>query len=276
MDPKSPAWRLAESGQRLTRAARDLVLGVAAPADEARIARATRLVAAALEEIGAAEPAVPAGAKLVLHQPGALQYTQGAGELAKRMLPRAPLVAVETPRHGGAPSARHELALSGRADSIATPDLIGFLSAQRKTGILEVATADETFRLELAGGDVVHAQSDRTPEGQRLGDVLVAQGAIERARLDERAEAARARAGGPRLGATLVDDGVVTREQLLAALQVQIQQLFQRLFEAQPTGFTFWSGPPVDADEAVRMNATSLLLEGARVCDERNRTAPAR
>ena len=272
MDPMtSPAWKLVETGQQLTRAARELLLGVAA-VDETQVARATRLVVAALDELGVPEPVPSPAGKLVLHQPGALQYAKGAGELAQKMLPRVQLVAVETPRHGGAPTARHELALTAREGSFATPDLIGFLSSQRKTGLLEIETPAETFLLELAGGDVVHAQSDRTPEGQRLGDVLVARGAIER----ERLESVRARAGGPRLGTALVDEGLVTREQLLAALQEQIQKLFQRLFEARPRTFRFWDGPPVHADEDLRMNATSLLLEGARVSDEKHRPSPAR
>jgi hypothetical protein len=162
------------------------------------------------------------------------------------------------------PSALHTLSMRAYGPFVPVPDFIGFLCAQRKTGILEVATAAATFSLELDAGDIVHAHSNHTPDGQRLGDILVAQGAIGRDALEETCKTL----GGMRLGEALLERNLLTPEGLLTALEFQIQLLFNRMFEAATLGFTFWDGPPIHAYKRVRLNATSLLLEGARVSDE--------
>jgi hypothetical protein len=162
------------------------------------------------------------------------------------------------------PSALHTLSMRAYGPFVPVPDFIGFLCAQRKTGILELATPAALFSLELDGGDIVHAHSNHTPQGQRLGDILVAQNAIEREQLEEICKSL----GATRLGETLLEKNLVTPEALLSALEFQIQLLFNRMFEAATLGFTFWDGPPVHAYKRVRLNATSLLLEGARVSDE--------
>ena len=267
------ALELAESCQRLVRQARHVLFN-APPAGDGRTAEALRLVNEVIRllEHGALGAGVRRrdGPELLgtLFKSGAAGGP-GPGGIARRMLGAGEL-AVEAPRdpsaQGAPPSPKHEIGLHGREKICAMPDLIGFLSSQQKTGLLEIVTGDETFQLEFEAGDVVHAQSDRTPEGQRIGDVLVARNAIAR----EALERVRGMTPGPRLGATLVESGLVTREHLLGALETQIQQLFQRLFEARVECFRFWIGPPIHADARIRLNATSLLLEGARVSDEKH------
>ena len=163
-----------------------------------------------------------------------------------------------------APSPNHVLALRGQEQLIPTPDLVNFLSSQKKTGLLEVVTPVEQFTLEFDNGDIVHAQSNRTPEGQRLGDILVSRNVIERSVLEQFLRAT----GSGRLGETLVAQKWITQEQFLDALRLQIHWLFQRLFEQPASSFCFWSGPPLYADSNVRLNATALLLDGARAFDE--------
>lgn len=163
-----------------------------------------------------------------------------------------------------APSSNHTLSLRGHEQLIPTPDLVNFLSSQKKTGLLEVVTAAEQFTLEFDNGDIVHAQSNRTPEGQRLGDILVSRNVIERTVLEQFLRTA----GSGRLGETLVAQKWITQEQFLDALRLQIHWLFQRLFEQAASRFCFWSGPPLNADSNVRLNATALLLDGARAFDE--------
>ncbi len=162
------------------------------------------------------------------------------------------------------PSDKHTLALRVYGQFLPAPDLIGFLSTYHRTGILEVEAPGELFLVEFQDGDIVHAQSNHMPPGQRLGDILIAKGHIERDAL----ETVRRDNPGRRLGELLLAFGLVGKDQLLAALQTQIQLLFNRMFEAPTSRFTFWSGPPLKADEKVRLNATSLLLEGARASDE--------
>jgi hypothetical protein len=164
------------------------------------------------------------------------------------------------------PSTEHVLALRGIGDVWPTPDLLGFLSSQRKTGLLEVATSSEVFAVEFDAGDIVHARVAPPMPEQRLGDVLVANGVIHRETLE------RVRGGKPKekLGELLLRGQHVTQEQLLDALKTQIQMLFNRMFGARAVRFSFWLGPPMLAEGSMRMNAMALILEGARTFDEGN------
>lgn len=163
-----------------------------------------------------------------------------------------------------APSAQHILALFGQGTVLPIPELIGFLGAVGKTGILRISTAGETYALEFLLGDIVHGEATSAPEGHRLGDLLVAQDVIDRATLEDVCEK------GPswRLGQTLLKKNLIEKKHLTAALQTQIQWLFNRLFRDEVKSFTFWSGPSICAADGVRLNTTSLLLEGARSSDE--------
>lgn len=162
------------------------------------------------------------------------------------------------------PSAQHTLALFGQGTVLPIPELIGFLGTVGKTGILRIVTASETYVLEFLTGDIVHGEATTAPEGQRLGDLLVAQGVIDRETLESACE----KGPGWRLGQALLKKNLIEKKHLTAALQTQIQSLFNRLFRDQAKSFTFWSGPPLCAEDGVRLNTTSLLLEGARFSDE--------
>lgn len=163
------------------------------------------------------------------------------------------------------PGPEHTIALRAAAGFVTTPDLIAFLSSSRQTGVLVVATVAENFVLEFQGGDIVHAHSDGAPVGERLGDILVAQGVVTRERLD----AALASEPPIRIGLRLWETGQVTHDQLLAGLAQQIRMQFARLFDQAPLQSTFWAGPPVRAQRKMRLPVTGLLLDSARVFDER-------
>ncbi|HEV8113530.1 MAG TPA: DUF4388 domain-containing protein [Planctomycetota bacterium] len=164
------------------------------------------------------------------------------------------------------PSREHVLNLRGLGEGFPTPDLVGFLAAQRRTGVLEVATATEVFLVEFDSGEIVHAQVNRTLPEQRLGDILVAEGSVDR----ETVEKLRGSSGKSRIGEQLLKAELVTQEQLMSALRTQVQLLFNRLFITPAARFSFWSGPPIHAEGGMRLNAMALILEGARTFDEGN------
>jgi hypothetical protein len=144
------------------------------------------------------------------------------------------------------------------------PELVGFLGTLGVKGILRVETKREQFVVEFHDGQISHAEGTRGRRGQRLGDLLVTQGAIERPVLEE----VLTREPGWRLGCKLVEEELITKAQLVRALQAQIQLLFCRLFREEARSYTFWSGPSIWGEQGVRLNSTSLLLESARVADE--------
>jgi len=229
--------------------------------DYARLEEVDRLVSRSLEsldqEISRSGPSDKQSAKKKLGAGTLLRMLRG-GE-PEESEPEKPARSLDTP-----PSSEHTLSLRGLGDGMPTPDLVGFLSSQRRTGILEVATTMEVFLVEFDAGQIVHAQVSRTLPEQRLGDILVAKGSLSREALEK-----LLRASGPaRIGEKLLKAKLVTHDQLLAALQTQIQLLFNRLFVTPAARFSFWAGPPMHADGSMRLNAMALILEGARRFDE--------
>jgi Domain of unknown function (DUF4388) len=164
----------------------------------------------------------------------------------------------------GPPSARHSLALLGHGSRIPIPELVGFLGSLGIGGILKVQTRKERYLVEFVEGQIVHAEASAAPLGHRLGDILVAQESIDRIAL----EGASSSQASWKLGRRLLEKRLITREQLVRALKKQIQLLFCRLFRQEALGLTFWSGPRLYGEDGVRLNSTSLLLEGARASDE--------
>lgn len=165
------------------------------------------------------------------------------------------------------PSPRHILVLRGSEGIFSGPDLVSFLGVQQKTGLLEIRTPNQMFTLELDAGQVAHLQSNRAGKGERLGDILVEMGVVDRRAVEE---AYRVNPRG-RVGELLLNNGLVHEEQLFEALQRQIHLLFQRLAAEPMERFTFWAGPLMHAQERLRLNATALMLEAARVKDERGK-----
>jgi hypothetical protein len=156
--------------------------------------------------------------------------------------------------------------LRGTTRSITLSEILGFIATLRKTGVLRVSTASESFLVQLSEGHVVYAQADSPPAGQRLGEILLARGALTRAALEREM---RERSDPDEiLGRRLVARGVVTREDLKIALSFQIQCIFHRLFHARGALFQFDENVTAIRTDDVRLNVTSLLLESARSSDE--------
>jgi len=177
---------------------------------------------------------------------------------------RPPAAIPPSPTEEVAPTPEHKLVLRGHARWFLAPDLIAYLGSAKKSGVLRISTTSEVFTIEFLAGDIVHCESTRPYSSQRLGDILISQGALDRLTLETQL-------GAPsplRLGARLLHRGIITKRQLDAALETQVQILFCRLCREEARNFTFWTGPPMFAEGGVRLSAISLILEGSRVNDE--------
>jgi hypothetical protein len=155
---------------------------------------------------------------------------------------------------------------------LAIADLLELLGAQNKTGILRVEGGSESFSVHLKHGKVIHASSDRAPQGERLGDILVRLGYISQGHLD--AFLRGFMGSGRKLGEVLEKGSVVTTEQLAEALAEQVRLMFYRLFSLRDGRFSF---RPEDVDDGafqrVDLGLRWLLFESARQVDEARETA---
>lgn len=155
--------------------------------------------------------------------------------------------------------------LQGNSWTIPIPELIGFLSNARKTGVLWVHAPSETFLVQIKDGALLHATSDGTPEGDRLGEILVEQGALRSSDLTSFLEE-NLRSG--MLGVALFREGVVSQSELLHGLSAQVQRLFHRMLNAKHAVFRFQEGVELLVEHHIRLNVTQLLLEAAKTLDE--------
>lgn len=155
--------------------------------------------------------------------------------------------------------------LRGYAWTISVPDLMGILQVQQKSGVLRVNIGTEVVRLIFDGGDLIHASSDNSPPGFRLGEILVSQEAIGLKDLE--LFLLSTAPSVERLGNAMEEQGLISRDQLRRALDHQIQGIFHRLFAAKEAYYTFREG---HAEETIdeRRNVFQLLLETCRVNDE--------
>lgn len=155
--------------------------------------------------------------------------------------------------------------IHGHTDTMELGSVIELIAHQRKNGLLRVRGKLETVSLEFKEGDVVHAISDNAPISDRLGEILVAQGSLERdvlkKLLNKYADSRR------KLGTHFEIQQLVGEEGLRKALEQQVQRLFNRLFAMQDAYFEFIEDAAGQQLQKVRLGAMSLLLESAHVLD---------
>jgi hypothetical protein len=156
--------------------------------------------------------------------------------------------------------------LQGNVSTIPMSDLLSFLAFSKKTGVLWVDSAEENFLIGIVHGQLIHANSDHTPEGLRLGEILVGLGCLTRRQLER--FISQLGSDQPVAGDKLVEGGMISKEELQNALLYQIQQLFGRLVKTKQAMFRFREGLEVSLSHQVNLDVNSLLLNNARDQDE--------
>ena len=153
----------------------------------------------------------------------------------------------------------------GYAWAVSITGLLSFLQVQAKTGTLRVNIGTEVISLVLEEGDLVSATSDNSPPGLRLGEILVEQGRIDPARLE--AFLVDFAVGREPIGEALEREGLVDRQDLEAALELQVRLIFTRLLCSENAYFRFQIGGS-SRGAGARYNITQLLLDSYRIQDE--------
>ena len=155
--------------------------------------------------------------------------------------------------------------LFGNSWTVGLAELLGFLAFGNKTGVLWVDSPHENFIVQLIDGKLVHATSDHTPEGLRLGEILVGLGYLTRRQL----ERFLGRNQGENVsGDNLLDAGMISPEELHEALTHQVRQLFLRLVQTDNAIFRFSEGMLIELAHTVDLDVNRLLLDSAKEFDE--------
>ena len=160
------------------------------------------------------------------------------------------------------------MALEGTIKDFGLPDIFQLIGLQRKTGILTLNNEKDNVTVTFENGMVVMADQISKRLEDRLGNVLVKQGKLSAARLDEALQTQKATL--QRLGHVLVAQNYITSKDLKDAIQVQISQTVFKVFRWRDGEYHFAPADSVDwdRDAFTPLSADFILMEGIRMVDE--------
>jgi len=166
--------------------------------------------------------------------------------------------------------------ISGSLEDVSVADVMQFIHLGRRTGTLVLRHDGETAMIGFHTGKLVSA---RAPEQPKLGDLLVDEGLVDRATLEEALADETLGAGRRTLGQILLAEGHVSAEQLREVVVHQIEGTISEVVRWDYGNFEFALDDlrPVD-DIALYpgellpdadLDTQMVLLEAARIFDEK-------
>ena len=159
------------------------------------------------------------------------------------------------------------MALRGSLNDVNLADICQLLAMGRKSGCLWITDRSNFGYIYFDQGRVTYASVLNRPD--RLGELLVQNGVITRDQLSNAMEG-QAHQPGARLGRVLVQQESMSEGDLKKFVELQISEAVYHLFAWTQGSFHFDPDHVPDEEEAnlVSINAENLLLEGARRVDE--------
>lgn len=160
----------------------------------------------------------------------------------------------------GAPDSEDEgLSIHGEIATTSVAELLRSLMHSGETGMLVVRSGDLTKGVYMNAGRVVFAASNDPNE--RLGESLLIRGRIT---ARQYLEASRMIRPGQRLGAILVEMKALDGEDLVPAVEQQVQDILMELFTWTSGDYEFVMKKSASDIVAVNISTENLILEGIR------------
>ena len=160
------------------------------------------------------------------------------------------------------------MALEGTLRDFSFADILQLISLQRKTGVLTLKNEGNVVTISFMDGKIVAASSLNQQSEDRLGIILLKQGALNEAELE--AALRRQEETLQRLGRILIDHHIVPLDVVRRALEQQILQIVYRVFRWTDGEYQFSQETEIDYDRDLMlpMAVDSIIMEGARMTDE--------
>lgn len=172
------------------------------------------------------------------------------------------------------------MSISGSLKDVSVADVMQFIHLGRRTGTLLLNRGHEKAMIGFHGGRLVSAQAPRTP---KLGDLLITSGMIDRGILEGAIRLQGEERERRSLGQILVGHGTIDAEGLRQVIAQQIEQAVSEVMVWDTGTFEFAIDDlrpiddialyPSDVLPDADINTQMVLLEAARIFDERNRDA---
>lgn len=170
------------------------------------------------------------------------------------------------------------VAFAGQLQMLAVPDLLDFLKSSRRTGTLVLTSDGGMGAVHLRNGMITSAAS---PNGTRLGKLLLDGGHVQEDQLAEVAMAQESEKPDRLLGGLLVSRGIVGEADVRAALERQVYSAVTELVQWTSGDFAFepdrpheeTDQPPGVEEIDVEFDTQGVLLDVLRALDEQARGA---
>jgi hypothetical protein len=157
--------------------------------------------------------------------------------------------------------------LTGPLSQASVVQVLRVVFVRGLSGNLVFTRGHESISLRFVSGHVVSGSSKPVPG--RLGEVLVRSGVLDRAQLDP--ALARATGLGRRLGPVLVEQELATREQVEAALQLQVYSVLSDALSWGGGSFGFEPNdgavPPLE-EVSLRISTAQLILRAVNSLED--------
>lgn len=150
------------------------------------------------------------------------------------------------------------IALSGKISFTPLVDVLEQLRQRKATGTLTVSSGDVKKCIFFKIGQIVFATS--TSSQDRLGEILVKTGKLKQENLEYATQLYKKNAGIKKLGAILVENGLIASKELFGGLKDQVKDIIFSLFLLDDGDYQFEDSFPSDIIQ-LQFNFQDLIAE---------------
>jgi len=159
-----------------------------------------------------------------------------------------------------------EMALRGTLKDFGIADIFQLIGHQGKTGILAVRNRDQEVKIFFKDGSVVRSESSVRQKRDLLGGMLLRAEVLREAQLADALETQKKTL--KRLGDILIAQGALDAKTLRAFAKLQTTETIYQLFLWDAGTYEF-SQTEIETDDGVELiRSESILMEGFRQVDE--------
>jgi hypothetical protein len=153
-----------------------------------------------------------------------------------------------------------DLSIQGSLSEASLPELLASISRSRETGVLNFIDMGRWKAVYFKEGQVVFATSNL--QDDRLGEFLLKQGRIT---IRQFLEASKLIKPGKRLGAVLVDQDILSPDELFVAINQHVLEIVYSLFEWSRGEYEFvMKELSAEGPVSLDLSTEKVILEGIR------------
>jgi len=156
---------------------------------------------------------------------------------------------------------KNVMRLEGLEKNYRLADVLIGLQRGLRTGVLTVKGGDGVKKIYIRNGDMIFSASDHDED--RLGDILLRAGKINKEQYDQ--SVTEMKRTNQRQGMALVRLGYLSPEELVQAVQHQVEYIIENLFVLEDGSFEFKERPlPTEEVITLKLSAANLIYRGMK------------